>query len=174
MTDKPLRADAARNRARILETAAEVFAAKGPAASTEEIAARAGVAVGTVFRHFPTKDALLAAIMKDVRDRLAARAATAGTLEAFFTAVVAEAAAAHTIVTLLSLDIAAGAALEDLADAVAALLKQDQDHRRVRPDVRIDEVMALLTAASQGALTAAWTEDLQARTLAVIFTGLRP
>ncbi len=172
MTDKPLRADAARNRARILATATEVFAAKGPAASTEEIAARAGVAIGTVFRHFPTKDALLAAIMKDVRDRLAARAATAETLEAFFTAVVAEAAAVHTVVTLLSVDVSG--ALETLTGAIATLLEQDQEHQRVRRDVRIDEVMALLTAASRGALAAAWPPDLQARTLAVIFAGLRP
>jgi AcrR family transcriptional regulator len=172
LTDKPLRADAARNRARILATAAEVFAAKGPAASTEEIAARAGVAIGTVFRHFPTKDALLAAIMKDVRDRLAAHATAAGTLEAFFSTVVAESAAAHTVVTLLSVDVAP--ALATLTDAIATLLTHDQEHRRVRADVRIDEVMALLTAASQGALTAAWSADLQTRTLAVIFAGLRP
>ncbi|MDR7279499.1 TetR/AcrR family transcriptional regulator [Catenuloplanes atrovinosus] len=174
MTEKPLRADAARNRARILAVAAEVFAAKGPAAGTEEIAARAGVAIGTVFRHFPTKDALLAAIMKDTRDRLAALATTAATLEDFFTAVVAEAAAAHTVATLLSTDVTAGPALESLTGAVAALLSHDQEHARVRRDVRLDEVMALLTATSQGALTAAWPADLQARTLAVVFAGLRP
>ncbi|MFB9830697.1 helix-turn-helix domain-containing protein [Actinoallomurus acaciae] len=52
---RPLRADARRNRARILAVAEAVFAEKGPSASTEEVAERAGVAIGTVFRHFPTK-----------------------------------------------------------------------------------------------------------------------
>lgn len=67
-----MRADAARNRSRILAAATEVFAAQGPSASTEEVAARAGVAIGTVFRHFPTKNDLLAAIMKDLLDTLVA------------------------------------------------------------------------------------------------------
>ncbi|MDP9799111.1 hypothetical protein J2S43_007623 [Catenuloplanes nepalensis] len=102
--------------------------------------------------------------MKDTRDRLATRAATATTLEDFFTAVVAESAAAHSVVTLLSTDITAAPALAGLRDAVATLLNHDQTHARVRTEVRLDEVMALLTAASQGALTAAWPADLQART----------
>jgi len=59
------RADAVRNRAKILEVAARVFAEQGAAASTEQVAAEAGVAIGTIFRHFPTKADLLAAIMKD-------------------------------------------------------------------------------------------------------------
>ena len=63
MSSKPLRADARRNRAKILDAAGEVFAERGAAASTEEVAARAGVAIGTVFRHFPTKQDLLGAIL---------------------------------------------------------------------------------------------------------------
>ncbi|MFD0541611.1 TetR/AcrR family transcriptional regulator [Actinomadura luteofluorescens] len=59
-----MRADARRNRERILEAAEEVFAVAGPDASTEEVARRAGVAIGTVFRHFPTKADLLRALMK--------------------------------------------------------------------------------------------------------------
>src|SRR5215211_8227405 len=85
---KPLRADAQRNRARILRAAEEVFAEKGAGASTEEVAARAGVAIGTIFRHFPTKDALLAAIMKRLLARLveeAGRLSGADGLFTFFT-----------------------------------------------------------------------------------------
>jgi AcrR family transcriptional regulator len=57
--ERPVRADARRNRARILEAAEAVFAEQGASASTEAVAARAGVAIGTVFRHFPTKPELL-------------------------------------------------------------------------------------------------------------------
>jgi AcrR family transcriptional regulator len=60
-----LRADAARNRARLLEVAYATFAAEGLGVPIDEIARRAGVGAGTVYRHFPTKDALFAAIITD-------------------------------------------------------------------------------------------------------------
>jgi AcrR family transcriptional regulator len=64
MADKPrpLRADAARNRARVLEVAYETFAEEGLSVPIDEIARRAGVGAGTVYRHFPTKEALFEAI----------------------------------------------------------------------------------------------------------------
>lgn len=55
---RELRADARRNRERVLEAAESVFGERGAAASTEAVARRAGVGIGTVFRHFPTKEAL--------------------------------------------------------------------------------------------------------------------
>ncbi len=58
-TDRPLRRDAERNRQRILEAAREVFAEQGIGATLDAVAARAGVGVGTVYRRFPDKDALL-------------------------------------------------------------------------------------------------------------------
>ncbi len=62
MIDKPLRADARRNRTRVLDTAEEVFATDGIAVPIDEIARRAGVGIGTVYRHFPTKEALFEAM----------------------------------------------------------------------------------------------------------------
>ncbi|HEY1843042.1 MAG TPA: TetR/AcrR family transcriptional regulator [Mycobacterium sp.] len=61
---KPLRADAARNRARVLETAYDTFAADGLAVPIDEIARRAGVGAGTVYRHFPTKEDLFSAVVE--------------------------------------------------------------------------------------------------------------
>lgn len=61
---RPLRADAARNRARILDAARVAFAERGAEAQMDEIAARAGVGVGTVYRHFPTKQSLALAIVE--------------------------------------------------------------------------------------------------------------
>ncbi|MEV6301268.1 helix-turn-helix domain-containing protein [Actinoplanes sp. NPDC051861] len=60
---KPLRVDAQRNRVRVLEAAAAVFAEQGLSASVRDVAARAGVGLGTVARHFPTKELLLDAIV---------------------------------------------------------------------------------------------------------------
>jgi AcrR family transcriptional regulator len=62
---RPLRADAARNRARVLEVAYQTFAQEGLAVPIDEIARRAGVGAGTVYRHFPTKEALFEAIVRD-------------------------------------------------------------------------------------------------------------
>jgi AcrR family transcriptional regulator len=167
-----LRADAQRNRVAILAAATEAFAEHGPKATTEQIAVHAGVAVGTVFRHFPTKDALLAAIMKQSLQRLVELAAD-GDLFEFFTAVVDEAASTRTIVEALSqqgIDVAE--ALRGLQDAAAGLLARAQAEGKVRGEVRIDEVMALLTATTQGAQRAGWSHDLRQRTLSIVFAGL--
>src|ERR1700753_1234182 len=70
-----LRADAARNRERIVAAASEVFAERGLEASTAEIAARAGVGEATLFRRFPTKDDLITAIIGVQFEEAAALAA---------------------------------------------------------------------------------------------------
>jgi AcrR family transcriptional regulator len=64
-SSRPQRADATRNRASLLAAARKVFAEKGCAGSMADIAAAAGVAKGTVFRHFPTKEDLIASIACD-------------------------------------------------------------------------------------------------------------
>lgn len=69
-----LRADAARNRERVLEAAADVFSESGTDGSLEEIARRAGVGIGTLYRHFPTRGALVEQVY---RDGVAALCATA-------------------------------------------------------------------------------------------------
>jgi len=61
---RTLRADARRNRERIMSSARELFASDGPAAPMDEIAAHAGVGIGTVYRHFPTKEALLTEMVR--------------------------------------------------------------------------------------------------------------
>ncbi|KZD21456.1 TetR/AcrR family transcriptional regulator [Tardiphaga robiniae] len=69
------RIDAQRNRQRLLETAKVTFAEKGEAASLEEIARLAGVGIGTLYRHFPTRDALVEAVYRNETQRLAEAAA---------------------------------------------------------------------------------------------------
>lgn len=68
---RPLRADARRNRERVLEAARDVFADHGHEAQMDEIARRAKVGVGTVYRHFPTKEALTVALVADSFQRIA-------------------------------------------------------------------------------------------------------
>ncbi len=65
------RADAVRNRGRILTAARQEIAERGPDVGMDEIASRAGVAVGTVYRHFPTKEALVTAIVNESMEQVA-------------------------------------------------------------------------------------------------------
>src|SRR3954451_23768097 len=73
---KALRVDAARNREFLLGIARDVFAEKGLAAPIDEIAERAGLGIGTVYRHFPNKEALFEAIIADQLERFLAGAET--------------------------------------------------------------------------------------------------
>src|SRR3984885_11301949 len=92
MTERPsaaLRADARRNRARVLEVAAQVFAAEGLSVPVHEIARRAGVGTGTVSRHFSAKEDLYEAILLSRMEQLARQADALARTEdpgtAFFT-----------------------------------------------------------------------------------------
>ncbi|GAA2647357.1 TetR/AcrR family transcriptional regulator [Paractinoplanes durhamensis] len=132
------------------------------------------MAIGTIFRHFPTKADLLAAIMKDTLAGLAERtAAPDATLFGVFTDLVAEAAAKRSVIDLLpGLEVA-----EPIARfhaVVAGLLARAQQAGEVRPEIGADEVMALLVAVCQGALRGGWSPPLQRDTLAIVFAGLRP
>jgi AcrR family transcriptional regulator len=178
-----MRVDAQRNRARILAAAEEVFADSGPDASTEEVARRAGVAIGTVFRHFPTKADLLRALMKrllqqitdDAADLIAHADPTTALFE-FFTRLVDRTAGNRTVVSLLSAegtDIPVASPLATLTDAVRQLLTLGQRAGAIRAEIRTDEVMALLESACQGALLGGWDGDLRRRTLRIVFAGLR-
>ena len=88
-SDRPLRADAARNRARVLEVAYDTFATEGLSVPIDEIARRAGVGAGTVYRHFPAKDDLFRAVVEDrirrIIDEGRAMLASADPGEALFT-----------------------------------------------------------------------------------------
>ncbi|SNR72562.1 TetR/AcrR family transcriptional regulator [Actinomadura mexicana] len=178
-----MRSDARRNRERILAAAEEVFAA-GPDASTEEVARRAGVAIGTVFRHFPTKADLLRALMKrllqqvtDDAAELIANGNPAGALLEFFARLVERTAANRAVVSLLAAEgteVPITGPLGSLSDAVGELLVRGQEAGAIAEGVRLDEVIALLVSACQGALHGGWDADLRRRTLGIMFAGLRP
>src|SRR5436853_6815375 len=79
---RPLRADARRNRDKVLHAARDAFAASGFGVPLDEIAARAGVGPGTVYRHFPTKEALFEAVGQSrIEDLVADARARAGAAE---------------------------------------------------------------------------------------------
>jgi AcrR family transcriptional regulator len=186
MTDRKPRADALRNRARVLEAAETVFAAQGPGASTEEIARQAGVGAGTLFRHFPTKEALLEAIVVSRLESLVQQASALATEEdagraffAFFERMVDYAAKKKAFTEVLAragVDVKSVVepVYRDLRGALRTLLVRAQKVGAVRRDVRVPEVMALMVGAARVAEHAAGDRALQVRTLAVLCDGLRP
>jgi AcrR family transcriptional regulator len=80
-TERPLRADARRNRAKIMACAGELFARLGAEAQMDQIAEHSGLGLGTLYRHFPTKEALLAAIVDQRVEQLADLARAAEQIE---------------------------------------------------------------------------------------------
>ena len=157
------RADARRNRARVIEAARQLFASEGLTCQIDEIARRAGVGTGTMYRNFPTKQALLEALVVDgvqqhVTDARALADATdpTGALFAYLTAMI-EKSRAHKAFseTLASAGIdvqaAKAEAAQELREAVGHLLRRAQEAGGVRPDVRVPDLMALLVGACHGA-----------------------
>ncbi|OLF12519.1 TetR/AcrR family transcriptional regulator [Actinophytocola xanthii] len=180
---RPVRADARRNRARILEVAEAVFAEQGASAPTEVVAERAGVAIGTVFRHFPTKPELLQAVVMNVWDRLVSDVdelvnATddVGALFRFCTRVMALGAQNRAVFERLAETgsrVHVGDALTRLQPAVDLLLERARTAGTVRDDLRTAEVIALLAALCQEAITGRWSERFRHRALTVLFDGMR-
>jgi AcrR family transcriptional regulator len=185
-TRRPMRADARRNRARVLEAAEAVFAANGLSTPVEEIARHAGVGVGTVYRHFPTKEALFEAILVRRFERLAeeadslSSASNAGTaFFELFRRMVEEAAAKKAFADALAragVDVkaATSAAGQELLRALGALLARAQRAGAVRDDVDLEQVIVVLVGACLAAEHANLDRALQARALAIVFDGLRP
>lgn len=182
---RPLRADARRNRARILEVAFEAFAAEGLSVPVQEIARRAGVGTGTVSRNFPTKEALFEAILLSRVSWLAEQAAQlAGGSDpgtsffAFFSLVVAEGAANLGMAEAIAgagfdLDAAARRGGVDVMGTLGSLLARAQRAGAVRDDVELADVKALI-AGCLARTPAAADPAAQDRMISIVRQGLRP
>ncbi|TDU04204.1 TetR family transcriptional regulator [Streptomyces sp. 846.5] len=157
--DRPLRADAVRNRAKVLEAARSAFTAEGPSVPLDEIARRAGVGAGTVHRHFPTKEALLeAVIVGRLEDLLAdARAALAAedpgeSFFAFFTSMIADASTKMDMAEALSrvgvdLHASTRAVAGDLQTVLGTLMKRAQEAGALRADAGTEDLHLLVVGA---------------------------
>ena len=155
------RADAVRNRKKILDAAREQITVHGPGVGMDEIAAAAGVAVGTLYRHFPTKTDLVAAVIAEYVGDVAERAqralarATEGARPvdeiAAFLEYVVEASATDRAVKAAAQDLGAtpaNKAGEDRATAaLAELIRAGQADGDVEPDITVADLYLLFTSA---------------------------
>jgi AcrR family transcriptional regulator len=183
-TARPLRADAARNRARVLEVAYETFAAEGLGVPIDEIARRAGVGAGTVYRHFPTKEDLYRAVIEDRISRivddgraLLASADPGDALFAFLRSMVLQWGATDRGLAeaLAGLGVDVKAAVPDAEDAflglLGDLLRAGQKAGTVRRDLDVRDVKALMVGA-QAIQT--YNAEAAERLTEVVLDGLRP
>jgi len=176
---RPLRRDAARNRDRLLAAADRVFADQGLDAGVADIARAAGVGMGTLYRRFPTKEALIDALVHEVLQHIIAMASDAldlpgGTgLEHFLRQSAAYQAQHRGCLPRLwsteheAIHIARGLITELLQDA--------QDHGRVRPDLTNTDVTVMLWSI-RGILetTGDLAADTWQRHLELLIAGMRP
>src|SRR3954452_10773573 len=185
VTDRPLRADAERNRERILAAAREAFAEDGLDVGLHQIAKRAGVGVGTVYRRFPEKDQLIEALFEDrIEDVLAIAEEALGEadswsgLEHFLHRTCELQVADHGLHQLVfatdRANACASGARARIAPLVAQLVTRAQEQGTMRPDVAAFDVgmirqqVGLLIDALGDAAGGVWP-----RTLRIALDGLR-
>jgi AcrR family transcriptional regulator len=178
--ERALRADAQRNREKVLRAAREAFAARGYGVPLDEIAALAGVGPGTVYRHFPSKEALFEAVVdarvRDLIDDARRRGAAGDPGAAFFGflgRMGEEAAAKRDLPDAIAVD---GAVQQGLLEAFGELLDHARRAGAVRADVTMPDLIVLLKGLMRsmqditpGAAGAAQRD----RVIAVVTDGLR-
>ena len=183
-----VRADATRNRQRIVVAARDLVAREGPDVTMEALARRAGVAVGTLYRHFPTKNDLVAAVVEESLARIAelteaalrrvgSGAAPGGELATLFRVVAAEhpsdqavkqAAAALDVAVDVHLDAPEpGTPLARAADALTGLLDAAKAAGVVDGAVTVEDVAMLLAQVPDDP-----TGRVRARYLDIVLAGL--
>ena len=185
VTERTLRADARRNRERVLDAARECFAQAGLDAQMDDIAATAGVGVGTVYRHFPTKQALAEAIATDHFDRLAASALAgleepdawegfASFLRNSAQAQAGDRALAEVMAAEPEVMCDAANRRADLHEALAELVLRAQKAGSLRPDLVPADVPMLICGIGRATLAGSAGPTMSTRRyLEIMLDGLR-
>jgi len=179
-----LRRDAAENRQRLVHAAWEVFAELGPDAGVEDIARRAGVGMGTLYRRFPTKEALVLALHEGLLDEMLAHTRETAAddpmgrgLEEFLWDMGAVMSSHHGCLSRLwrSAPPATGERRKELWDLVGRLLRQAQRAGEVRDDLTLTDVY-LCVLSLRGLIedTATQAPNAWRRHLSVALAGFAP
>ena len=182
--DRPLRADARRNREKLLAAAVELFAERGTEGSLEEVAKRAGVGIGTLYRHFPTRDALVEAAYRNevaqlraAADELLAELPPDQALEAFMRRFVEYGSAKRGMRDALQSIAGGGSELfadtrTQVVEAVDVLLRAGAEAGTLRSDVQAEDVLRAMGAIWLVAGGDDWDDDAL-RELRLVLDGLR-
>jgi AcrR family transcriptional regulator len=182
---RPLRADARRNRERVLKAAREVFAEQGQEAQIDDVARRAMVGVGTVYRHFPTKEALLQALAVDAFERITVIARenlanVADPWEAFTRTlwhgaeILAADRALAEVMAEVTGPIPIGPEMQrELNEAMAELMQRAKDAGALRPDTVLDDVPMVMCGIGAATRKSHMCPESWRRHMAIVIDGLR-
>jgi AcrR family transcriptional regulator len=182
LVHRPLRADARRNRERVLEAASAVFAEHGREAQMDDVARRAGVGVGTVYRHFPTKEALIEALAEDRFERVVAATRAAAEQEDAWAAftdalwVGAEILSSDRSFTEIVGEVRMPIApelVEQLREVFEGLIERAKASGDLRPDVVIDDIPMFMCGIGAATRKPHACKEAWRRHLAIIIDGLR-
>ena len=183
LAEKPLRADARRNREKVLAAARSVFSEQGVDAQMDDVARRADVGVGTVYRHFPTKDALLRALTEELFDVIAAHARELldhdDPWEAFKDALWFGAAqtagdrAFSELVAAQKKTLEQCPGQEDLTVTVGELMRRCIAAGKMRPDVVIDDIPLVMCGVGSASAMPHSMPDAWRRHLGIVLDGMR-
>jgi len=184
-TARKPRADALRNRECILEVAKTAFTRQGANTSLEEIAKQAGVGIGTLYRHFPTRDALVEGVYRNEVEKLAAAAArfaeTMSPLEAlraWMMLLVDYIAAKHIIAPALNSVVGGPSRLYEgsrsmIQGAIADLVKRAKRSGDLRKDLDALDLLRALIGVSHVGSGADWQQSAR-RLVDILIAGSRP
>jgi AcrR family transcriptional regulator len=179
------RTDAQRNRARILQVAKEAFARRGANASLDEIASQAGVGAGTLYRHFPTRDALVEAVYRAEVEKLALaekelsdKLPPVEALRAWMLLFVDYIAAKHIIAPALNTLVGGASKLFEgsrgqVQGAIHALVTRAIKNGDIRKDLVPFDLLRALVGVSNVASGPDWQESAR-RLVDILITGSRP
>jgi AcrR family transcriptional regulator len=179
---RPMRADARHNHDRLLAEARTAFLAHGVETSLEQIASRAGVGIGTLYRHFPTREALLERLLRDRFDALAVVARTLlghdSPRDALYrwTREFAESSTSYRgltmalMATLRDESSALHSSCQSMRDAGRELLVHAQESGEIRPEIKETEFLALVFGDASGHQQV--SDTALDRLLAMVFDGL--
>jgi AcrR family transcriptional regulator len=179
---RPLRRDAEANLGRILQAARDVFAEEGYEASMEQIASRAAVGIGTLYRRFPRKADLLDAVVEAARERTRQIARDVldevepgGAVFEFMRRCAAEPTCWRAIIASPPWSCGAADALARLAPLLRKLLQRSRSAGTIRPEVEAsDLVLTLVSVRSIADLCDARAPGASTRFLELSLDGLRP
>jgi AcrR family transcriptional regulator len=184
LAPRPLRADARRNRERVISAAAVVFAEHGHDAQMDDVAKRAGVGVGTVYRHFPTKEALIEALAVDRFEKILAAGKAAlerddpwqALTEALWAG--AELTASDRSFTEIVGEMQGPMALpeelqREMNDTYGELIRRAQASGDLRPDMVLDDIPMVMCGIGLGARKTHSCPDAWRRHVSIVIDGLR-
>jgi AcrR family transcriptional regulator len=181
---RPMRADARRNVARLISVAREAISERGAEASMDDIARRAGVGSGTLYRHFPTKASLIEAVYRDGVNTLCARGdeylaslppdrAMFEWLRALVGYVTEKRGLAGSLLTSMDTASLFAEMHARIAASGGALLDRAKDAGAIRPDVELMDVIRLASAIAHAGEQSPEGAALSDRLLKLAFDGLR-